>query len=253
MTRKKSITPADESAVNPEDRIKVTYVNVSDLKPYGRNPRINEETVKLLENSFRDFGLLVPLVVTRDGTIITGHTRLKAAVETGRTAVPCIIAEDLDDAKAKMFRLADNKIQEISSWDFDLLPDELDDLKDMGFEPEDYGFTPLDLGAFDDDPEEDGEDRTMPPAPTASDDLMVSEEAGPAVRPGDVLVFGKAELVCAAVELEDIEDAPRRKPVRLFEPDPAMCEALARGWAEEHGSMPVLVREGKETEWPSDY
>lgn len=251
MTRKKSITPADESAVNPEDRIKVTYVNVDDLKPYGRNPRINEETVKLLENSFRDFGLLVPLVVTRDGTIITGHTRLKAAIETGRRAVPCIIAEDLDDAKAKMFRLADNKIQEISSWDFDLLPDELDELTDLGFEPEDYGFTPLDLGGFDEEvAEEDGS--AVPPAPSSSEELMVSEDTGSAVRPGDVLVFGRTELVCAAVELEDIEAAPRRKPVRLFEPDPAMCEALARGWAEEHGSMPVLTREGKEVGWPSE-
>lgn len=244
MTRKNVLTPAPIEEVLPEDRIETTYVRIDDLKPYENNPRFNDDTVPLLINSIESFGFKVPPVVMRDGTLITGHTRIKAAKEAGRKAIACIIAEDFDDAKSKMFRLADNKTQEVSSWDFDKLPFELDGVKDMGYEPEDFGFTPLDLGAFDDeDADEDGDEGMVAP-PTNMDMLEESEFISTSVRPGDVIAMGKAEVVCAPVELDDVMELQKRKTSRLHEPDPEKCEALARGWMEETGRRPVLMREG---------
>ena len=52
--------------------------------------------------------------------------------------VPCVVADELSDAQIKAFRLADNKVGELASWDMDLLPLELADIQmpmtDFGFE-----------------------------------------------------------------------------------------------------------------------
>lgn len=257
MAKKRScgIVPAEESLVDPEDRIHITYVRVEDLIPYANNPRNNDETVQTLANSMRDFGTKVPPVITRDGVIITGHTRLKAAIALGKQALPCIIADDLDDARAKMFRLADNKIQESSTWDFDKLVPELEDLKDIGFEPEDFNFTPLDLDPFCFD-DGDGEDDEGSEGVMLSDEevkAMVGpqEPAGDArgIRPGDVIVLGGIRLICGSVTLADllrIEEEHGTDEIR--EPDPLLCEALARGWAEERGERPKVLRDSQEVD-----
>ena len=43
--------------------------------------------------------------------------------------VPCVVADELSDAQIKAFRLADNKVGELASWDMDLLPLELADIQ----------------------------------------------------------------------------------------------------------------------------
>ena len=52
---------------------------ISELKPYANNPRLNDGAVDAVAASIKNFGFKVPLVVTADGEIIAGHTRLKAA------------------------------------------------------------------------------------------------------------------------------------------------------------------------------
>lgn len=65
------------------------------------------------------------------GTIIAGHTRLKAAKKLGLEAVPAIIADDLSEEQAKAFRIADNKVSDFSIWDNRLLLQELEDLSGL--------------------------------------------------------------------------------------------------------------------------
>ena len=51
--------------------------------------------------------------------------------------------EKLTEDEIKAFRLADNKIQEMSGWDFGLLDQELDELRELGFgdeEMKELGF-----------------------------------------------------------------------------------------------------------------
>ena len=90
-------------------------------------------------NSIREFGFKVPIVVDSDGVIVAGHTRYKAAKFLGLQKVPCIVADDLTDEQVKAFRLADNKVGELATWDLDTLKVELDnigeiDLSGMGFD-----------------------------------------------------------------------------------------------------------------------
>lgn len=120
----------------------IVYKGIDEITPYEDNPRNNEEAVKYVANSIKEFGFKVPVVVTTDGVIIAGHTRLKAAKSLGLKEVPCIVADDLNEAQAKAYRLADNKVGEFAEWDTDLLLKELDDIENMDFDidMEDFGF-----------------------------------------------------------------------------------------------------------------
>lgn len=111
---------------------------LSDIYPYAKNPRKNDEAVKNVAASIREFGFLVPLVIDHKHEIVAGHTRYKAAQSLGMKAVPCVIADELTADQIKAFRLADNKVGELAAWDMDLLPLELADIAmpmtDFGFE-----------------------------------------------------------------------------------------------------------------------
>lgn len=98
---------------------------LDDVHPYEKNPRRNDDAVKYVAESIKQFGFKVPLVIDNDGVIIAGHTRWKAAKKLGLKTVPCIIADDLTEEQVKAFRLADNKVAEMAGWDFALLEEEL--------------------------------------------------------------------------------------------------------------------------------
>lgn len=108
--------------------------NINELIPYGNNPRHNDDAVEYVANSIEQFGFKVPIIIDKDNVIVAGHTRLKAAKKLGMEYVPCILADDLSDEQIRAFRLADNKVQEFSTWDNDLLQIELDNLLDIDME-----------------------------------------------------------------------------------------------------------------------
>ena len=129
----------------------IQNIPLTDIHPYARNPRKNDEAVKSVAASIREFGFLVPLVIDAGHEIVAGHTRYKAAQSLGLKEVPCVVADELSDAQIKAFRLADNKVGELASWDMDLLPLELADIQmpmtDFGFDRALYtyeaeGFAP---------------------------------------------------------------------------------------------------------------
>lgn len=107
----------------------IIYMSIDELIPYERNPRKNDEAVKYVANSIKEFGFKVPIVIDEHNIVVTGHTRLKAAKELGLTEVPTIVASDLTDEQVKAFRLADNKTSEFAHWDFDKLTLELLELE----------------------------------------------------------------------------------------------------------------------------
>ena len=122
--------------------MKIVEKNINELVMYENNPRKNDEAVKYVANSIKEFGFKVPIIVDKDNVIVAGHTRLKAAKQLKIDKVPCIVADDLTDEQIKAFRLADNKVAEFAEWDEELLEKELDgifnlDMEGLGFE-EDY-------------------------------------------------------------------------------------------------------------------
>ena len=111
----------------------------TDLIPYHNNPRINDGAVNHVASSIKEFGFKVPIVIDDSNVIVTGHTRLKAALKLELEEVPCIKADDLTPAQIKAFRIADNKTSEFSIFDYPLLDIELEELNDLDFDY-DFGF-----------------------------------------------------------------------------------------------------------------
>lgn len=111
---------------------------INELKEYKNNPRKNDKAVEYLKSSIRDFGFKVPIVIDKDDVIVCGHTRLKAAKALKMKSVPCIVADDLTDEQIKAFRLADNQVTGLSTWDNEMLDAELEAL---GIDMSVYGFT----------------------------------------------------------------------------------------------------------------
>lgn len=120
--------------------MQITELNLSDIKPYEKNPRKNDEAVKYVSESIKQFGFKVPIVIDKNNVIVCGHTRYKAAQKLKLKTVPCILADDLTEEQIKAYRLADNKVAEKSEWDFDLLTPELEELDFTDIDMEDFGF-----------------------------------------------------------------------------------------------------------------
>lgn len=120
------------------NEIKIEYLSLGEIKPYENNPRNNEEAVDYVANSIKEFGFKVPIIIDENNVIVAGHTRLKAAEKLGLEKAPCIRADDLTEKQVKAFRLADNKVGEIATWDLEKLNIELEninlDMSEFGFE-----------------------------------------------------------------------------------------------------------------------
>lgn len=125
-------------------KMNIEYWKTEDVKPYENNPRINDGAVDATANSIKQFGWQQPIVVDKDGVIIVGHTRLKAAKKLGLKEVPVTVAENLTAEQAKAYRLADNKTSELADWDDDLLAGELEELDNLDFDMPEFGFEELD-------------------------------------------------------------------------------------------------------------
>lgn len=93
----------------------IQKVKISDLVYAGYNPRrMSEHDFEALKNSIKEFGLVEPIVVNKDLTIIGGHQRARACQELGLTEVDTIQV-DLTKEKEKLLNLALNKI--VGEWE----------------------------------------------------------------------------------------------------------------------------------------
>ena len=130
--------------------MQITYKKLKDIRPYEKNPRNNDAAVDKVVNSIKEFGFKSPIIIDKNGVIVAGHTRYKASQKLGLKEVPCIEANDLTENQIKAYRLADNKTAEFAEWDFSLLDDELDDLKNIpDLDMQDFGFYIDDSISFD--------------------------------------------------------------------------------------------------------
>lgn len=166
----------------------IVLKQITDITPYEKNPRKNDEAVKYVAESIKQFGFKVPIVIDKHGVIVAGHTRYKAAKKLCMTEVPCIVADDLTDEQIKAFRLADNKVAEKAEWDFDLLAGELEDLFD------------IDMTAFGFD--EDVEDE---PVEVVEDDFEMAPPEEPKAKRGDIYKLGNHRLMCGdSTSIDDV-------------------------------------------------
>ena len=167
--------------------------SIDRIKPYENNPRtLPEKAVAKVAGSLKQFGFQKPIVVDEHGIIIAGHVVYKAAQEAGITRVPVFISS-LDEAKARAYRLADNRTAQETDWLDELLRDELTALDELGFDLDSLGF----------------DDKELRNLMADEADLERAEETPePPVNPvtvlGDVWVLGNHRIICGSSTEADV-------------------------------------------------
>jgi DNA modification methylase len=192
--------------------MKIELRKPSDIKPYPGNPRLNDSAVDAVARSLQEFGFRQPIVVDKDGVIVVGHTRWKAAQKLGIKQLPVHVAKELTEAQIKAYRIADNKSGELAEWDFDLLPLELSALQDLDYDLDLLGFSTDEL--------------TELLAPDANEGLCDPDDIPappdePVTKPGDLYVLGNHRLLCGdSSSAEDVDRLLDGAKIHLINTDP---------------------------------
>lgn len=173
---------------------------ISELKGWEINPRkISEEKFDELTYSIEQLGNFEPLVIDKDGTVLSGNQRLKVAQQMGETEVEVSVPEEkLTEAEKKKIGIIGNTHS--GEFDFGMYGDEFaDTLTEMG----------LDDLLPDEEVEIEEDDYEEP------DDLeIVAQE-------GDVWQLGVHRLVCGdATEPEDVDKLMNGEKAQMCFTDP---------------------------------
>jgi DNA modification methylase len=126
-----------------KNRLVVAYCAIEQLRLDAKNPRLHSpRQVRKIANSIEAFGFNVPVLVDAGLNVIAGHGRVLACQLLDRKEAPIIRLEHLNEAQARAFMIADNRLTEVSEWDEQLLAEQLLGLAglDLEFSLEVTGF-----------------------------------------------------------------------------------------------------------------
>lgn len=128
---------AEKAADSADDRDRILYIDINDIKPNSAQPRIHfdEEKLNELAGSIQTNGVIQPLIV-REGKngyeLVAGERRWRASRIAGLKTVPCIV-RDFDDRQNAIVAIIENMQRE------DLNP--IEEAKGLRAMTEKYGFT----------------------------------------------------------------------------------------------------------------
>jgi DNA modification methylase len=171
--------------------LSVTYLPINTLTPDPNNTRVHSDRqIKMLAGSMKALGFNVPIIVDTVGHIIAGHARLQAAQMSGLKEVPTICLDHLTETQLKAFRIADNRLAEMSSWDDSLLAAQLKALAEVNldFDLETTGFTMGEIDLRIEGQKNPGDD--------PADALPFIAQGTPITKPGDVWLLGAHRTLC---------------------------------------------------------
>ena len=128
--------------------MKIHLTDIEDIKPYNKNPRkISDKAIDMVATSIKEFGFQQPIVVDMKDEIVVGHTRYQASKKLNLKKVP-VVRGDFTDEQAKAYRIADNRINEETGWDYNFLQEELNNLLDLDVDLNLTGFTSEELDSM---------------------------------------------------------------------------------------------------------
>lgn len=130
---------------------KELVVDVGELIEDPKNARKHSKrNLGAITASLQQFGAARSIVVDKSGVVRAGNGTLAAAKKAGIKKVRVIQSEgdelvavmraDLSDAQAAAYALADNRTSDLSDWNNELLLDSLQELKEVDFNVEEFGF-----------------------------------------------------------------------------------------------------------------
>lgn len=174
--------------------LQLEYLDAEAIQPYQNNPRKHpRRQINHLKKSITAYGLVTPILVDQSAQIIAGHGRFQAACELGIRQIPVIRVEHMTMLQVQAYRLADNRLSELSSWDDTLLAGELKMLGavNLDFDIEATGFT---VGEI--DMRIESLELSDASASTDKADQFIPASGPPVAQIGDVWELGPHRLIC---------------------------------------------------------
>ena len=207
--------------------MKIKKIKIDDIIPYKNNPRVNDCAVDTVAESIKNFGMKQHIVIDKDNIVVVGHTRLKACKKLGYKELDCIIADDLSDEKIKAYRIADNKTNELSSWDMELLASELEKLGNefTGFSEEEVNELLNEVEEK--EPEEDNFDV----------DKNVNNIDKAKTKRGNIYKLGNHRLMCGdSTNKNDVDKLLDRNRIDMVLTDPPYGISIVNDKTDKIGS-----------------
>lgn len=137
--------PADASG-EIDLHTQTELVSLDTLTPYAENPKNHPQgQIDRIAESIRRYGMDQAIVIDAEGVIIKGHGRYEAAQQLGLTRVPVRWRNGLSPSEVHGARIADNKTNLDSGFDYDLLAATFSEMQDSGLSQEEIA----DMAAFD--------------------------------------------------------------------------------------------------------
>ena len=166
---------------------RVTLWPIDKLTPYPDNPRhCPPEAIAKVATSIKQFGFRQAIVVDAEGIVVVGHTRLLAAQQLGMKTVPVHVAADLSPAQARAYRIVDNRTNEETAWNADLLSVEIAALVSLDYDIDVLGFESDELAEL----------LAQPTVGLVDPDEVPEIPVEPVTRHGDKWRLGNHVLLC---------------------------------------------------------
>jgi len=137
------------------NNLEIVLIPVDQITPYEGNARKHTpKDVEQIRASIEADGFNDPLAVWGErNVIVEGHGRLMAAKALGLKVLPCIRLDHLTDEQRREYAIRHNRSAEFSTWDFELLAEEIARLEAEGMDLSSLEFrldreeeTPMVLG-----------------------------------------------------------------------------------------------------------
>lgn len=122
------------------NKLTLEYWPISALQPYHASLRKHEAALPKMVETLKLYGFQLPLLARRNGELVDGELRLKAAKELGYTELPVIPVDGFTEAEVQALRLILNRSATWASWDEGAVALELASLQALDFDLSATGF-----------------------------------------------------------------------------------------------------------------
>ena len=163
-------------------KLEVKMLKIEEIRANPKNPKKHDE--ELLDQSFKEFGPVSPMIVDENDMLLAGEGRRDAMKRLGYTEAMVVVKRGLTQEQKDKYLLLDNKLTERGGWDAELLKEfEVEELFEAGFVPEELNDLWNDVLEIDEDDFDLNE--------------TLRQIKKPTVKEGELYQLGESFLLCA--------------------------------------------------------
>lgn len=170
----------------------IVFKKLAELKPYANNAKLHTpQQIQHIAKSIEGFGFNQPIVIDAANEIVAGHGRYLASRLLKLETIPVIVLGDLTEAQKKAFRILDNKLSHETSFDVEVLKEEI------------LAICDLDPDVLADFQLDEGVDDLLEESEVEPGDIEVSEAVETVSKLGDVWSLGSHRVICGSCTSPD--------------------------------------------------